>query len=93
MDLMRRIVDMARQHIMASMIMTLAASVLLVMIVMPEGRASRDREIQRDLEAGRVAEIAESPDGAKVWAVEREGKTIYFSKGSLAVEAEPTPAS
>lgn len=78
---------------MASMIMTLAASVLLVMIVMPEGRASRDREIQRDLEAGRVAEIAESPDGAKVWAVEREGKTIYFSKGSLAVEAEPTPAS
>lgn len=78
---------------MASMIMTLAASVLLVMIVMPEGRDSRDREIQRDLEAGRVAEIAESPDGAKVWAVEREGKTIYFSKGSLAVEAEPTPAS
>ena len=78
---------------MASTLVTLSVTMMLVLMILPESRASRDRDIERDLAAGRVAEIAESPDGAKVWAVEREGRTIYFSKGSLALEPTNGPAS
>lgn len=58
---------------------------LLVVAVMPESRSSRENRIQKDLESGKVVEIAEGEDGAKLWAVEREGHVIYFSKGSVAV--------
>jgi ligand-binding sensor domain-containing protein len=62
---------------------------LLVVAIMPESRSRREDRIQNDLDSGKVVEIAEGEDGAKLWAVEREGHVIYFSKGSVAV-TEPT---
>lgn len=61
--------------------------VLLVAVLSwPESHSRRDKRISSALDKGEVVEIAETTDGARLWAVRREGKTIYFSKGSVAID-------
>ena len=64
-------------------------AVVAVAAMLPESPVHRDRRVDGELEAGDVAKVAEAPDGATVWAVRREGRTIYFSKGAVAIE-QPT---
>lgn len=63
---------------------------LLVLAVIPESRSHREDRIRRDLDSGKVVEVAKGEDGATLWAVEREGHVIYFSKGSVAMTG-PAP--
>lgn len=63
-----------------------AVALVAIAAMMPESAVHRDKRVDGELDAGDVAKVAEAPDGATVWAVRREGRTIYFSKGAVAIE-------
>ena len=75
-------------------IFTGSCAMLLLLIfampLLPEGAASRERRIDTALHEGETVEIAKAGDGARLWAVRRGGKTIYFSKGSVAIDESGT---
>lgn len=63
--------------------------ILLVAVLnWPEGAAGKERRIAAALESGEIVEVARADDGARLWAVRRDGKTIYFSKGSVAIDGD-----
>lgn len=66
-------------------------SILAAILCMnwPEGAAKREHRIETALGHGEVVEIAHADDGARVWAVQRDGKTIYFSNGGVVIDDEP----
>ena len=64
------------------------ALALCVWAAWPSSPASEAARIESELESGKIAKVAEAPDGATIWAVRREGRTMYFSKGSL-IEIPP----
>lgn len=72
-------------------------AIVFLMIVLwlfaPNQKAAEEVRIHNELQAGDITKIAEAPDGATIWAVQRDGKTIYFSKGSIAIEQAKPDAS
>lgn len=65
-----------------------ATSILAAILCMnwPEGAAKREHRIETALGHGEVVEIAHADDGARVWAIKRDGKTIYFSNGGVVID-------
>lgn len=61
-------------------------AVIGIWAMVPESAVHREQRLDGELAAGDVAKVAEAPDGATVWAVRREGRTIYFSKGAVAID-------
>jgi hypothetical protein len=91
MSNLNRAIEFASKHYMATGIAVLLALLAGIAAIIPENPASREREIRQELADGKVAEVASAPDGAKIWAVRREGRTIYFSKGAMVMEQIEQP--
>lgn len=89
---MRRILEDVLRFVLSRPIVALAgfAAILCIMTIMlwPEGVEGRDERIASELAKGEIVEIARADDGARLWAVRRSGRTIYFSKGSVAIDGE-----
>lgn len=93
MKTIERLLELAARHLLITTISVLGLIAVIGISIIPESPAAKERDIQKDLARGEVAQIAKSPDGATVWAVQRDGRTIYFSKGSIAVEPAADPAT
>jgi len=89
---MRRIMDDIVGHAferpITAVVCALALVLVLTTLLWPESVARRERRIAEQLDRGSVVEIARGEDGARLWAVRRDGRTIYFSKGSVAIDDE-----
>lgn len=89
---MPRLLDDIIRHAAARPLTSLACLMALVLtlcaLAWPESTAGRERRIAEQLDKGAVVEIAKGEDGARLWAVRRDGRTIYFSKGSVAIDDE-----
>lgn len=99
MESVRKIIGEMYEHLIAPMSArakaTTAASVALLLVMaaiwhmVPQNTVERERDLARKLNRGDVVEVAESPEGQKVWAVESQGRTVYFTKGSVAIAEAP----
>lgn len=89
---MPRLLDDLIRHAAARPLTACITLMLIVLttgaLVWPESSAKRERRIAEQLDKGAVVEIAKGEDGAQLWAVRRDGRTIYFSKGSVAIDGE-----
>lgn len=86
-----------RMHAMTHPLAYLMGALILVFVLVvafrPDTVREKEAKISRDLESGRIAKVAEAPDGATIWAVQREGKTVYFSKGAIVIPSEDSVRS
>jgi hypothetical protein len=86
--LIEKVARKAARHPMVTASSCLAGFVAAILVLMPTSMAEKDKELRSDLASGEVVKVAEAPDGATVYAVKREGHTIYFSKGAVAIPDE-----